>query len=293
MSTKVAVIIPTYNRKEQLGGVLDCLKRQQVSGAKLEVVVVVDGSSDGTLSMLAESHPNIHVVNGNGELWYTRSVNAGLKRAEDLKPDYFLTLNDDVFFDDNYLSHFLSLAAGQKGNFLIGSVSYTSSAPYRITFSGVEKVNPFTLKETNYYQKFSVVSPSTISGVKPSANLSGRGMFFPASLLTAIGYFDERFPQYGSDTDFSYRATKMKIPVLISFDARIFEFEKLTSKGAAYNKPSASEYYSSLFNVHSVNSIKKSLLYYRKHGKKILLPLYSLYLVAGTVFVYFFKYRQK
>ena len=55
-SCRLSVVIPTYEREEQLGVLLDSLERQSLftSGpADFEVVVVVDGSSDGTLRSLA------------------------------------------------------------------------------------------------------------------------------------------------------------------------------------------------------------------------------------------------
>ena len=49
----VTVIIPTYNRAEQLRACLQALSRQTQRSTDYEVIVVVDGSTDGTLDMLA------------------------------------------------------------------------------------------------------------------------------------------------------------------------------------------------------------------------------------------------
>jgi GT2 family glycosyltransferase len=234
----------------------------------------------------------VYIVKGNGNLWYTRCINEGLKFACTLNVNYVITLNDDVYFDKNYISLFIEFALDQKADFLVGSSSFTISKPHRVTFSGVKAVNPVTLKETNYFAKFSELDPTSIDGLRPSVNLSGRGLFFPFSMLNRLGFLDERFPQYGSDTDFSYRAHKIGIPVFVSYDSKIFEYEQLTSKGAAYNKPSIKEYFASLFHPYSVNSLKKSMLYYSKHGIKVIIPFYFLYLLIGTLFVFFVKYRR-
>jgi glycosyltransferase involved in cell wall biosynthesis len=49
----ISVIIPTYNRCEELATVLDAWERQQPEDLPFEVVVVDDGSSDGTAELLA------------------------------------------------------------------------------------------------------------------------------------------------------------------------------------------------------------------------------------------------
>ena len=47
--TKLSVIIPTYNRKETLKMTLEALEKQDCGMQVFEVIVVDDGSSDGTI----------------------------------------------------------------------------------------------------------------------------------------------------------------------------------------------------------------------------------------------------
>ncbi len=51
---RLSVIVPTYNRRQRLGRVLQALGSQAVSPEIFEVVVVDDGSTDGTRTWLAE-----------------------------------------------------------------------------------------------------------------------------------------------------------------------------------------------------------------------------------------------
>lgn len=53
----VTVVVPTYQRRELLGRTLDALERQTYPSERLEVIVVDDGSSDGTAGSLAERDP--------------------------------------------------------------------------------------------------------------------------------------------------------------------------------------------------------------------------------------------
>ncbi len=54
----VSIIVPTYNRRERLIRLLRTLEQRHQAGARFEVVVVVDGASDGTVEMLATFHPS-------------------------------------------------------------------------------------------------------------------------------------------------------------------------------------------------------------------------------------------
>jgi len=293
MINTISVIIPTFNRKQCLKTVLNCLAKQVKGDYKLKIIVVVDGSSDGTIELLNSEFPEIEVILGNGQWWYTRCINEGIKRGLQLEADYILTLNDDVVFDENYISTLLKAAANSVKEAIVGSVSYTMSSPHRITFSGIKEVIRWRLKEINYVRKFSIVDPNSLTGVKPSVNLSGRGMLIDSNIFKDIGMFDENLVQYGSDTDFSYRTFKKGYNVMISFDGRIFENEKLTSVGATYNKPSVLEYYKAFFNKHSSVSIYKSLYFYKKHGYIILLPLYTFLIFLGSIYSLKFKYNER
>ena len=73
---KISIIICTYNRSEILWHCLDSLTRQSVKDDLFEVIVVVDGSSDGTSELLTsfEAPYQLHsVIQSNcGKLWKNR-----------------------------------------------------------------------------------------------------------------------------------------------------------------------------------------------------------------------------
>jgi GT2 family glycosyltransferase len=251
----------------------------------------VDGSSDGTLEMLKDEFPNADIILGNGNWWYTKCINKGIERAIEINSTFIITLNDDIEFHDNYIFSLLKIANLNKEKTLVGSISLTQSIPHRITFSGIKSLIRWRLKYKEYINKFSIIELENLNGFFPSICLSGRGMLFHKQIIFDIGMYDQKFVQYGSDSDFSYRAYKKGYNVVVSYDAKVYENEKLTSSGIAFNKPGFINYYYSFFNIHSSNSLYMSSRFYYLHGYKILFPIYFLFKIVGSLYNLYFKYR--
>ena len=97
----VSVVIPTYNRKQVLAKTLEALDGQTLDSGLFEVIVVDDGSSDGT-GELVES------FQGGFELRYERCQNGGLAAARNrglalATHDVVVFLDDDVVPERDFL----------------------------------------------------------------------------------------------------------------------------------------------------------------------------------------------
>jgi GT2 family glycosyltransferase len=280
---KIGAVIPTFNRAASLRTILTCLQTQSHTTSITTIpIIVVDGSTDGTLEMLATEFPTAVIVRGDGNWWYTRSINEGIKKARELDCNYILTLNDDLTFSADYIGAIVTdhLATGPES--VIGSISLSSTAPRLITFSGVSRVTR-TLKEFNYLPKFSPVEENNLSGVQPSVVLSGRGILYPTAIFDRFGLYDERLVQYSSETDFTYTMSRNGIPVMISYNARVYENVRLTSAGAVYNNPSLPALLRSFRNKYSINSWYKTRYYAVKHRGPITGSLIALMRMAGVL----------
>ncbi len=279
----IGAIIPTFNRVNSLRTILQCLRQQVYSlPVTLIPVAVVDGSSDGTIEMLAADFPDTVIVHGDGNWWYTRSINEGIKKARELNCNYILTLNDDLTFSAGYVSTILADQLASGPDSVIGSVSLSATTPRLITFSGVSKITR-TLKEYNYIPKFSPIDETTLTGIRPSIVLSGRGILYPMSIFDRLGLYDERLVQYSSETDFTYNASRNGIKVMISYNARVYENVRLTSAGAVYNNPSLKALFRSFRNKYSINSWYKTRYYSIKHRGPVTGFVLALLRVAGIL----------
>lgn len=293
-NTYLCVVIPTFNRREQLFQLLLQLKKQKVSGVKFGVVVVVDGSTDGTTEMLQLKFPDVSVVQGDGNWWFTRSMNEGCKYAiEKLNATLILTSNDDLVLpDDYYLEKILKNYNDCGGNCVIGSAAYSLTEPRMITFSGIVRRSIFTLKNHNYITPYTVIDPESLTGVRPSVTLSTRGMIIESSVLKKINYLDEKtFPQYASDYDVVLRAGKIGVKKYVSYDAYIYENMDLTSDGNPRLSKSLGHYLHNIFfNKYSSNYFFNVLYMSWRYGLKILFPVYVVNGFISIAYVYI-KYK--
>jgi glycosyltransferase involved in cell wall biosynthesis len=93
-STEISVIIPTFNRADALRRCLEALGSQTLPAAEFEVVVVVDGSTDGTAGMLSIFEPSfplrVHEQENAGP-GAARNAGAGLALGR-----YALFIDDDI-----------------------------------------------------------------------------------------------------------------------------------------------------------------------------------------------------
>jgi len=64
----IYILIPVHNRKEFTRQCLLSLRKQTYK--KIKIVVIDDGSLDGTGGMLAREFPAVHVIKGDGNLWW-------------------------------------------------------------------------------------------------------------------------------------------------------------------------------------------------------------------------------
>ncbi len=92
---KLSIVIPTYNRLEQLKKVLHGLEKQTWQGGEFEVLVVSDGSTDGTDAFLRSATPSLLIralFQPNQGVAAAR--NLGIAQAAG---EFILFLDDDVF----------------------------------------------------------------------------------------------------------------------------------------------------------------------------------------------------
>lgn len=119
--TELSVIIPTYNRVERLRACLESLAEQTHPAEEFEVIVVVDGSTDGTRAMLASLEvPFALRVLEQTNQGQNRARNRG---ASEAKGPYLLFLDDDIRAAPALVAEHLSAQRGKHGVVGVGKIA--------------------------------------------------------------------------------------------------------------------------------------------------------------------------
>jgi glycosyltransferase involved in cell wall biosynthesis len=189
---KLSVVIPTFNKVALLKQTLAALARQDPGPDRAwEVVVVNDGSSDGTADFLkAAAEPadsNLVIVDPPGNVGRARARNLGARTA---RGTWILFLDDDIVAPEGLLSAHLDLLESHPG---CGTIGYAVTDP--------------TLVDAPHFHYLDS------RGVAGLASGSAPGKFFvtqnaavPRQAFLDSGAFDEDFSAYGfEDMEVAFR----------------------------------------------------------------------------------------
>jgi GT2 family glycosyltransferase len=228
----IYIVIPVHNRRRYTTVCLACLARQTVTQKR--VIVVDDGSTDGTHEQIKEQFPETVVLTGNGSLWWAGATNVGIdyvNRTFSPGPDDFiLLLNDDIKVDPDYLASLLTAYQTNKPC-IVGSVSVDVKSPDRLIYAGTRLNLVIPNIENWAATRFKNSYERLIRGglYFRSDCLPGRGMFIPKPVFDQIGILDEhRFRHHMADLDFSVRARKAGFPLIISPSSVVYEYTDAT-----------------------------------------------------------------
>lgn len=197
MKKTLAVLLTVYNRKSTTLQCLNRLYQQHIpDDIQMEVWLTDDGCTDGTPEAVKQSYADVHIIKGDGNLFWNRGMHAAWEAAEVHHAyDYFLWLNDDTILKPNAIEHLLKTSK-EKGDKCIIVGYTTNSAGDKITYGG---------RDAN----LSLITQ--INGITPCATFNGNIVLFPKYVHRIVGKNDPFFNHGMGDTDYGLRARKMGI----------------------------------------------------------------------------------
>lgn len=210
----VYVLLPVHNRREITVEFAKQLKKQ--THDKYSLLLIDDGSTDGTADAVQAIIEDAVVIRGTGDWWWAGSLQQGyawLKRNRVALGDVVLVMNDDTRFDSNFISVGLRVLSENQGAFLTAT-GYDAKTG-KPQDSGGYTFRWKTLACVETYDNAEINCAST------------RGLIVRVSDFLDIGGFRPRLiPHYLSDIEFTMRAGKLGKRLMIHPDFRIgIDFE--------------------------------------------------------------------
>jgi GT2 family glycosyltransferase len=193
----LSVIIPNWNGAALLPCCLDSLRRQ--THREFETLVIDNGSTDGSISLMRESYPEVRLVEFGRNAGFTGAVNEGIRQA---KGEIVVVLNNDTEADEAWLAELarafaehseVAFCASKLLLFDRRNVIHSAGDYYRV--DGVPGNRGVWQEDVGQFDaSFDVFGAC------------GGAAAYRKSLFDEIGDFDEDLWMYCEDVDLNLRA---------------------------------------------------------------------------------------
>jgi GT2 family glycosyltransferase len=218
---KVAVVVPVYNKLPLTVRFLESFAA--VTYPDYEIVIVDDGSSDGTAEHVRRHFPHVRVLPGTGDLWWSGGTNRGVRYALRRDFRYVLTINNDTLVRPDFLGHLVETAEANPGS-LVGSRIQFMDDPTRVwSVGGFAQWGPgcnLNLCEHSAREDELLARRTSPARVEL---LTGCGALVPVECYRKVGLYDERMcPQYHGDAEYTLRAARHGWRILVDLRAVVY-----------------------------------------------------------------------
>jgi GT2 family glycosyltransferase len=210
---QVSVVLVGYNSRAWLEGCLDSLRRQTYP--LLEILLVDNGSTDGTAAWAAETQPQVQVTRLENTVSLAAAINTGVRSA---RGDYFLLLNPDVALERQAI-HWLVATAQQNAD--CGAVAAKLKFSWAPGF-----INGLGNTAGAFHWGADIglghLDLGQLDDLKEVPSVCFAGALVTRQAWESAGPLDEGFPMYYEDIEWSYRARLSGYRVLACPQAVIY-----------------------------------------------------------------------
>lgn len=283
----IYIIIPVFNRWNFTQACLQSLQKQSFTSFK--IILVDHGSTDNTSTLVKEFYPEVILVQGSNQLWWTGATNLGIRHVLESyhvsDDDFILTLNNDLVVESDYLVKIIDTYQ-QNLPCVVGSLSVDINSPDDVDYAGTQW-KPSTAKYNKLKTKFpkvSLIRQLNLSYIN-SDLLPGRGTLFPMFCFKKLGLFDElNFPHYVADEDYSLLCHRNGFKLIVSTHAVVYSHTNATGIGLK-NELSFIDFFKSFRSIRSSNNFKRRWLWARKNvSNPILYTVFDYSRIIGSYF---------
>ena len=194
----VTVIVLNWNGKDLTIECLESLK--QVNYSNFNILVVDNGSTDGSVELLKEKFPEVSILVLEKNLGYAAGNNRGFASLKPDPPEFVIFLNNDTIVDENFIGPLVKqLLTHKKASQTVPKIYYEND-PKLIWYAG-GIVNLWT--GSIYHLGIRQYDGPAYSKTHKTKYATGCCFCMRYEEFKEFGGFDEIFPMYSEDVDLS------------------------------------------------------------------------------------------
>jgi GT2 family glycosyltransferase len=196
--SQTSVVIPNWNGIHSIEACLNSLLEQST---KINIIVVENGSRDGSLELIQRKYPHIELLVHNKNLGFAGGVNSGIEKAIQNGSKYVALFNNDAVADRQWIQ---ALVGCLDGNNKVGI------ATCKLTSIDNRHLDSTGDQYTNWGLPYPRGRGEPVGSQYDNDTFvfaaSGGASLYRVSMLNEIGLFDKDFFAYYEDVDISFRA---------------------------------------------------------------------------------------
>jgi GT2 family glycosyltransferase/glycosyltransferase involved in cell wall biosynthesis len=220
----ISVVIPSRNGRDLLARLLPEVVRQ-IADEDGEIIVIDNGSDDGTADLLGASYPGVVLESCEKPLSFARAVNVGIRKS---RYSHVCLLNNDMVIAEKFFEALAGAFSDVPGLFCATAQIFLPEGERREETG--KAVMPFPAERKP--EDFAVRCNVPLPGEDRSYVLYGSGgcSLFDAGKLRALGGMDEVYdPAYVEDLDLGFRAWQQGWPSVFVAGARVLHLHRTTT----------------------------------------------------------------
>ncbi len=216
-TTKITVVVLNWNSHEITA---ECIRSLRATdGPDFEILVVDNGSTDGSVEMLPQEFPQITVLPQERNLGFAAGCNVGMRHALANDAEYVLLLNNDTVVAPDFIREMLAAIESDPSIGAVCPKIYFADEPEMIWYAGAD----FSLwTGTAKHRGWKEVDRGQFDQHEEITQATGCAMLVRCSAVRAVGLLDEQFWAYAEDLDWSVRFLKRGYLLAFAPKARLW-----------------------------------------------------------------------
>lgn len=275
---KIAIVVINYNGLDNTLDCLDSLRKLDAGNYNIELVVVENGSEDGSGEALS-TLKYIELLSSPINLGFAGGANLGIKHAIKRGAKYVLILNNDTIADKFLLKNMMS--ATKVGQIISPKVYFAKGFEFhksRYKKSDLGKIIWYAGAKIDWQNIIGVhmgvdeVDRGQFTKRRQIDLATGACMLVSAEVFGRIGYFDEKYFLYLEDMDFCTRAKRAGAKIFFEPSAILWHKNASSTGGSGSN---IQDYYISrnrLLFAAKYASVRTKLAVFRQIVAQINVP---------------------